>query len=181
MTATHAAFTTLAMSMIGIRVLATEKDGSKTIYNVARLDTKIGTMKDGTKAEYVVLQRADNEAVVVSLHPNVAKKLFNKGADAGFEIEPVSAADVIAAEEQVELQAELDEQQALTTEDADKVPEVAKEVKVSKKSQAVAIYKEVIAAGGARKEVIARFTAELGMGAPGASTYYQNCKGGLWA
>ena len=51
----------------------------------------------------------------------------------------------------------------------------------SKKAQTVAIYAEVQAAGGSRKDGIARLTSELGMSPAAASTYWQNCKSGKWS
>lgn len=172
MTATTA-FASLAASFLGLAVLTTDKTGEVSEFKIARLDTKMGTMKDGSKAEYVVLQRADNENVVISLHPNVAKKLFNKGEADSFKIKPVSAAEVLEAEQQAALQAELGDELAGATGDV----EVKADKGPSKKDRAVAIYVEVVNAGGARKDVYARFMKELGMSAPGASTYYQNCKG----
>lgn len=51
-------------------------------------------------------------------------------------------------------------------------------VVISKAQQAQAIFAEEAAKGDEklRARVIARFIAELSMGKPGASTYFQNCK-----
>lgn len=51
----------------------------------------------------------------------------------------------------------------------------------SKKLQALMIYKEEIALGNGRKEVMDRMQAELGMSEKGANTYYQQMKTGVWA
>lgn len=51
----------------------------------------------------------------------------------------------------------------------------------SKKARTVAIYNEVMAAGGSRKDGIARLTSELELSTAGASTYWQNVKSGKWA
>lgn len=179
------AFATLAAGFLGLAVIGTDKAGTATEYKIARLDTKMGKLKDGSEAEYVILQRADDENVVIALHPRSAKKLFDKGEADTFKFKPVEQGDVSEADEADEaaLQEELAAEQAGIdaaeegVKEGETVAEEAKEVKVSKKERAVAIYCEVVNAGGARKDVIKRFTEELGMSAPGASTYYQNCKG----
>ena len=51
----------------------------------------------------------------------------------------------------------------------------------TKKTRTVAIYGEVMKAKGARKDGIARLTDELGLSPAGASTYWQNCKSGVWS
>ena len=153
MTATQTAFQALFANFAGNTVIATDTGGGQTEFKVAHLDTKVGTMKNGDTAEYVVLQRADDQAVVISLHPNTAKKLFSKGEEGVYKIK--------AAEPEV-----VDQPETET-----KAP--------SKKDRAVAIYNSVVAAGGARKQAVAQFMSELGLSAPGASTYYQNCKH-LW-
>ena len=51
----------------------------------------------------------------------------------------------------------------------------------TKKARTVAIYSEVMKAKGARKDGIARLTDELGLSLAGASTYWQNCKSGVWS
>lgn len=176
------AFATLAAGFLGLAVIGTDKAGTATEYKIARLDTKMGKLKDGSEAEYVILQRADDENVVIALHPRSAKKLFDKGEADMFKFKPVEQGDVSEADEAA-LQEELAAEQAGIdaaeegVKEGETVAEEAKEVKVSKKERAVAIYCEVVNAGGARKDVIKRFTEELGMSSPGASTYFQNCKG----
>lgn len=56
--------------------------------------------------------------------------------------------------------------------------EVNVEVVVTKAERALEIYNEEFAKGvdKLRARVIARFIEELGMGKPGSSTYFQNCK-----
>lgn len=182
MTATQTAFQALFANFAGLAVISTDKTGVESRYKIASLTEKIGTMKDGTKAEYVLLQREDDDTVVIQLHPNTASKLFKKSEADSFKIAPVSADEILAAEEEAALQAELDVELTGTVGEPELAFEekAAEEVKEpSKKERALAIFAEVTAAGGARKETIARFTTELGLSAPGASTYYQNCKK-LW-
>lgn len=56
--------------------------------------------------------------------------------------------------------------------------EVTEEVVVTKAEKALIIYNEELAIGvdKLRARVIKRFIEELGMGKPGSSTYFQNCK-----
>jgi len=197
MTATQTAsvIASLFPQFVNMAVSSVEKDGSTSLYQIARLDTKIGKMKNGAEAEYVVLTKADNEAIVVSLHPNVAAKLFKGGESNGYKLvtegEPAAEEVIETAEDQAALQAELDAENAAIAgavaaaeagqpAEEGTIAEEPKEVKVTAKERAMAIFKEVVGAGPVAKEhrapVIARFKAELGMGAPGASTYYQNCK-----
>lgn len=72
--------TTLALAVlaaVGRNVLASEGETSHT-FKIASLDTEKspGTMKDKSKEHYVVLQRSDDTAVVVSLHPKNAAALL---------------------------------------------------------------------------------------------------------
>lgn len=53
--------------------------------------------------------------------------------------------------------------------------------KMSKKARTLEIYQQGMKAKLARKDIIKQLREELSMSAPGASTYYQNCKSGLWA
>lgn len=54
------------------------------------------------------------------------------------------------------------------------------EKKESKKAGTLRIFKEGQAANLARKDIIARMRTELNLSVPGANTYYQNCKSGMW-
>lgn len=54
------------------------------------------------------------------------------------------------------------------------------EKKESKKAGTLRIYAAGIAAGLARKDIIAKMRTELDLSVPGANTYYQNCKSGMW-
>lgn len=193
------AIASLFAGVVGRAVLAAGKDGAAdTRYKVAKLSDKLGTLKDGSKGEYVVLQREDDTAVVLNLHPNVAKKLFTKGEDAGLtllaaETDEASTPD---AAEQEALKAELAAEQAgASTEPADPATatetastatetpaadaEPAKEP--SKKERTIAIVTAGQKAGLSRKDIIAKLRTELNMGVPGANTYYQNVKSGKWA
>lgn len=57
---------------------------------------------------------------------------------------------------------------------------VPKTPKDSKKSKAIPIVAAGIAAGTARKDILAKLKTELGLGDAGANTYYQNVKSGAW-
>ena len=151
-------FSSVAQTFFGI-VVESSKGGQRADYVVSALDTKTGTMKDGTKAEYVILKKADDQAVVISIHPSIAKKLFKSGESDQYKIKPVTT-------EQVQEIAQL-------------IDQAEKPAELSKKERALLIFADVAANGGARKQTIERFVNELGMSAPGASTYYQNCKH-LW-
>lgn len=57
--------------------------------------------------------------------------------------------------------------------------EEEKETKITKKSQTIKIVNEMINKFQ-RKDIIQKIMSELNMSKPGASTYYQNVKSGLW-
>jgi hypothetical protein len=61
---------------------------------------------------------------------------------------------------------------------ADAIVAVVKEP--TKKERTIAIYAEVMNGTGARRDGIARLTAELNMSTAAASTYWQSCKAGVW-
>lgn len=195
-TTNQSAIAALVTNMIGATVIAAAKDGKPEVkYTVARLSDKLGTMKNGEKAEYVVLTLADDTAVVMNLHPEHAKRLFKKGEDSGLTVvaKEVAGDEQPTAEEQKDLQAELTGEQASTatvvalettapiTEEVKQAAVVeaaaapAADKKLSKKDQFMAIYK----AGGTRKEVSVK-AAAIGVSGPGFNTYYQNAKSGKW-
>lgn len=189
----------LFAGVVGRTVLAAGKDGAAdTRYKIAKLSDKLGSLKDGSKGEYVVLQREDDTTIVMNLHPNVAKKLITKGEDAGLTLLAAETAEAGTpdAAEQEALKAELAAEQAgASTEPADPVTAVetasattetdapaaepAKEP--SKKERTIAIVTAGLKAGTARKDIIAKLRTELNMGIPGANTYFQNVKSGKWA
>jgi len=193
------------------RTVEANNDQNKGIFKVAKLADKIGTMKNGDKAEYVVLTNENDEAVVIMLHPNVAKSLFEKGEDAktGYKMVPVETTDeqtvttaevggapaeVILATSEGEVLAAVP---AGTTEEAsaETAPEdngaaeastetteaAAEEPKEpSKKELTIALVHAGWDAKLARKDIIAKMIAEIGMSGPCANTYYQNVKSGTW-
>lgn len=185
MTTTNAtismAVTALFASAVGRDVIAAAKDGQGEVsYKVTKLDDQFGTMKNGEKAPYVILTRADNSALVLKMHPEAAKRLFKKGTDSGLTVQEVAGTP--PAGEQAGLQEELAQELAGAA-----VEEVKPEVKAapapkapSKKEQTVAMFAEMTAKGLPRKDIIARMKSELGLSVPGANTYYQNCKSGAW-
>ena len=60
--------------------------------------------------------------------------------------------------------------------------EVEADNNVSKKARTIALYQEIMARGGKRREGIQIMTSEWGMSPAAASTYWQNCRpNGRWA
>lgn len=172
-------FTTLRNRLCNV----TNRDGSVEQYRIHALSEKLGTMKNGSKAPYVILMNTKGNGVVVNLHPEHAKRLFKKGEDSGIEIiahspEEVNAEEVVApvvegvvAAEEVKPEVVAAE---VTTPAANEVAEKAH----SKKAMAVELFNKNT--GSARKDVIALFISELNMSKLGAATYYQNIKSGQW-
>lgn len=164
--------------LIGRSVVAIDKAGAENRYTIARLADKIGTLKDGSKGEYVVLSKDGETGVVINIHPNTAKKLASKGEGDQFKLMPVAdhqvavPAAVTVVAEPVNVPVEVQPANPIVDEPA------AKEPRVTKKSQTVAIYKAM--AGSPRKDIIAEMKSKLGLSDAGANTYYQNCKGGQW-
>lgn len=197
MTQATSTIAALITPLIGRTVIATDKTGVESRYTVAKLSDKIGTLKDGSKGEYVVLTKDGETGVVLNLHPNTAKKLATKGAGDQLTLVPVDgatdsidrtalSAEPAAAEEAKGNGTEdsqgsdtpADEAPAANAAPADE-PAAAKAPRVTKKSQTVAIFQSM--AGKARKEIIAEMKTQLGLSDAGANTYYQNCKSGAWA
>ncbi len=114
--------------------------------------SKFGAMKNGIKKPYLILELLSGEHK--ELHPRKAAQLMTGKEVDGFRIVE-KPADEVKDEQQVDKP-------------------------VSKKAQAIAIYNEVHAANGARKDAMTRFKTELGMSDAGANTYYQNIKSGVW-
>ena len=164
------------------------------VLTIALMDGKTGTLKSGEKdVPYV---RLSNESEVIELHPEKAKQLFNKGefgalrimADiTGTTIEDYSAqsetdttgtpafADTTAAPATTPVESTEKPTEASA---GDAAPVVEK--KESKKEATLRIFNELNKDGKQRKEIIARMRTELGLSIPGANTYYQNCKSGMW-
>jgi hypothetical protein len=55
-------------------------------FKIVKLSDKFGALKNGNKAEYVILQDQADNAVLLSLHPRTATQLFKRGEDAGFKL-----------------------------------------------------------------------------------------------
>jgi hypothetical protein len=195
MTATASSFAALVTPFFGRTVISTDKTGAESRFTIVKLADKIGTMKDGTKAEYVVLVNSADVGVMLNLHPQHAKRLLTKGEDSGLVmamdlnyIAPETAAEPVvetAPETVVNTAPETAEETAaepVVETAAEPVVETAAEpvAKVSKKSLCVVMFTEMTTAGKPRKEIIARMMAELQLSVPGANTYYQNCKSGAW-
>ncbi len=202
--ATVSAIAALITPLFGRTVLSFDKAGAESRYTIARLSDKIGTLKDGSKGEYVVLTKDGETGVVLNIHPNTAKKLAAKGEGDNLKLVPTAelseaeyqlAANKLAAEGVTVVEPEggvpIGSEVVVATEGAaaeateqtapvDEAPAPAA-AKVSKKSQTVAIFKELTAAGKPRKEIIAKMKADLGISDACCNTYYQNCKSGAWA
>lgn len=157
------AFASVATSFMGRLVAVALADGMTQTYKIASLSDKIGSLKDGTKGEYVVLQNAADEAVVISLHPQKAKVLFTKGEE--------GAMSLLAEAEKP----------AKKSKKAEAAPEADAEAKApSKKALFMEVYNAGVAASKARKDIKVD-AAALGLSDAGFNTYYQNAKSGKWA
>ena len=177
---------TLFAAQINKTVVHTDRTGNTTEYKIAALAEKTGTMKNGDKAEYLVLAKVGDEATTITVHPQQAKDLMTKGVAPSMTLNlsevvvaaAVETTEAVAADVVEEVKAE--EQQAAKPE-AVTMNELISEVKpASKKARAI----EMITAGWkanlVRKDIIAQMMKDLGLSAPGASTYYQNVKSGMW-
>lgn len=187
---------TLFAPLFGRAVEVTDKDGATARYTVAKLSDKLGTLKSGEKAEYVILTKDGETGVIMSLHPTHAARLAKNGEDSNIKL-----LDEMSAQEQADVQAELAAEQngdagapeaapadkkakkggkkAKAEKKAAEAPAEAKEP--SKKERTIAMFKSMTAEGKVRKDIIAAMKADLGLSAAGANTYYQNCKSGAWA
>jgi len=169
----------LVTPLIGRTVISTDKLGTESRFTIARLADKIGTLKNGSKGEYVVLTKDGETGVVINLHPNTALKLAKTANADGFSLlmdlhGPVSAAE-LSDEEKAAVQAELAASQST-------VVKAATEVKApSKKSLTVTMFTSMTAEGKSRKDIISAFKSQLGLSAACCNTYYQNIKSGLWS
>jgi hypothetical protein len=151
---------------------------------------KVGSLKNGTKMPYMVIEMLNGD--VKELHPRkVADLEKGKEVDGFKSIEMTVQSEAVESAEVVETSpaAETD-QNAVEPENAveavsstveEPIAAQNAEKPVSKKARAIAIYKEVHAANGARKDAMKRFKEELHMSDAGANTYYQNIKSGTWA
>lgn len=155
------AFASVASSFIGRMVAIAD-----ATYKIASLSDKIGSLKDGSKGEYVVLQNAADEAVVISLHPQKAKVLFAKGEEG--EMVLLDEGVGMTEADKAAVQAEAD---GAAVEEA-KAP--------SKKALFMEVYNAGVEGGKTRKEIKADSSA-LGLSDAGFNTYYQNAKSGKWA
>ena len=160
------------------------------------LTHKTGVLKDGTSAPYLHLIAEMGDAPEVDLHPQKALELIKKGESGAYKIlaslasdgavalETVAAMNEVAPADEaptMELHQAAEPEAAPTAPAAEAAPAEAEgEKKESKKAGTLRIYREMTAEGKARKDIIARMRTELGLSAPGANTYYQNCKSGAW-
>lgn len=168
---TATAFATFATSFIG-RLVEVGAANDKQTFMIAKLDAdKIGSLKDGSKGEYVVLQSTADEAVLIALHPQKAKSLLSKGEFDGMTLladvaEPVEATPEKKAKKEKKAKADVAVE-----------PKEPKEP--SKKDLFMDVYRAGVAAGKSRKDIKAD-CAVLGLSDAGFNTYYQNCRSGKW-
>ena len=146
------------------------------------LTHKTGVLKDGSKAPYLHLVSEMGDIPEVDLHPQKALELLKKGESGAYKILGALAVDGGVS---AEVQAVVEEVAPVTGEAvAPEAPAAeaapAEEKKESKKAGTIRLFKEGQAAGLARKDIIAKMRTELGLSVPGANTYYQNCKSGMW-
>ena len=150
------------------------------------LTHKTGVLKDGSKAPYLHLVSEMGDIPEVDLHPQKALELLKKGESGAYKILGALAVDGGVS---AEVQAVVEEVAPVTVEPtveavAPEAPAAeaapVEEKKESKKAGTLRIYAAGIAAGKARKDIIAKMRTELGLSIPGANTYYQNCKSGMW-
>ena len=174
---TVSAIAALVLPMIGRAVLVADKAGTETEFKIAKLSDKLGSLKDGTKGEYVVLQNSADEAVVINVHPASAKRLVTKGEESGMKLVPVADATEGEPAATTEAAATADTPPADATPAADAAPAAPKEP--SKKEQFMIAYKAGVAALSDRKTIKAA-VADLGLSDAGFNTYYQNCRSGKW-
>lgn len=185
MTAIVSAIASLVTPLIGRSVEVTDRSGDVATYTIAKLSDKIGSLKDGSKGEYVILQRADDAAVVISIHPQHAKRLVTKGEDSGMKL--VAEAE-LSTEEQAAVSEELDEEQSTAEAGAEgeleadaagetePAPEAPEAKAPSKKERFMIAFK-----AGADRKAVKAAVADLGLSDAGFNTYYQNAKSGKWA
>jgi len=178
-----------ASILAGNVVVDTNEPG--VVYAMAIDTDKVGSLKDGSKGQYVILSAVGEPAKVIRLHPQAALALVTKHESGHFHLHP-AATEVVMVDDS-----------------APDVPEVAKvaspEVEVSKKKgkevnpdskkQLVASFyrnkkKELEALGPIvkvngrcplRTACMEYMQKVLGMSGPGSSTYYQNLASGHWA
>ena len=156
------------------------------------LTHKTGVLKDGTQAPYLHLVAEMGDRPEVDLHPQKALELAKKGESGAYKIlaaladEGTVTEEIVAAMNEVALGNEAPtmelhrvEEPAAAAPAAEAAP-VEGEKKESKKAGTLRIYAAGIAAGKARKDIIAQMRTELDLSIPGANTYYQNCKSGMW-
>ena len=156
------------------------------------LTHKTGVLKDGTSAPYLHLVAEMGDAPEVDLHPQKALELAKKGESRAYKTLASLASDGIVALETVAAMNEVAPADEAPTMELHQVaePEAAPtapaaeaapaEKKESKKAGTLRIYSAMTAEGKARKDIIAKMRTELGLSNPGANTYYQNCKSGMW-
>lgn len=174
----------LLRGLIGRQVES--KSGIMLINDV--LTHKTGVLKDGSSAPYLHLVAEMGDKPEVDLHPQKAMELLKKGESGAYKILGELAASGTVSEEVQEVIGEVAAPglieptpaiiEALPAPAAEAAP--VEEKKESKKAGTLRIYAAGIAAGKARKDIIAQMRTELDLSVPGANTYYQNCKSGMW-
>jgi len=187
-----ARLTAIATANIGtIAHLDSDVHGQRRM-KIVSLGDKTGKLKDGSEAHFIVLQQVDapegTEPMVLKLHPGTAETLFRtlKAAQLSLEEGVITPEEVAANDALIAEQAELEKAEKVAARTAKEAAKKAEKAAVSaakkaekgptKADQARDIYTRMVAANKERKDIIATFKVELGMGDSGAATYYQNCK-----
>ena len=180
----------LLRGLIGRQVES--KSGIMLINDV--LTHKTGVLKDGSSAPYLHLVAEMGDKPEVDLHPQKAMELLKKGESGAYKILGELAASGTVSEEVQEVIGEVAAPGSIEPTPAiieaiaafEALPAPANEAapveekKESKKAGTLRIYAAGVAAGKARKDIIAQMRTELDLSVPGANTYYQNCKSGMW-
>lgn len=195
-------FAPYAATHLGLTVSSSIGPGTPAFLIIDRLSDKIGTMKSGQKAPYVELRgkNATDGDFLLQLHPEQAKRLFNKGQEGALRIlgdltKSIEAADeegpaivkedvstdvlATAGAETVENTSQTVEStepasETQSTAQIDSTP-VSQAAEPSKKDRFMTIFR----LGGTRKE-IREAVRSFVPSEPGFATYYQNAKSGKW-
>lgn len=179
----------------GLTVLGLDrKSGAEVTYKVSRLINKANTANPQTDDQFVTLERTDDSKIVATLNPKVAGKLFRQGQANGFRFAPVAAVQAVMHSSDTQLSTDPATESTAQSNEGNNVQTANassanrhtarrndgngehNNALMSKKDQAIEIFKSLHAKGIARKDVVSKFVVDLGMGNSGAQTYYQKCK-----
>lgn len=178
------AFASTIKPHLGAIVAVTAKDSTVTDFKIAKLSDKLGSLKNGDKGEYVVLQSLADKSVVINLHPASAQRLIKNGTEAGMVLAKAPEATDTPAAADAPADAPVEKVKKAAKVKAPKVEaepaEPAEPKAPSKKDQFMTAYNAGVAAGSDRKTIKAA-VAGLAISDACFNTYYQNAKSGKWA